>query len=185
MKLFRVGVLVFFMSFLSSTKAQVNLDSLFGVWNDETKADTSRLKAIHKIAFNGYLFSKPDSAFYYAQLEYDFALKVDNKKYMAQALNTQGVSFYFKGNYEKALEYYKKSLKIKEELGDKKGMGSSLGNIGIIYDDQGNYEKALEYYKKSLKICEEIGDKKAVGSFYNKIGNIYSAQGNNEKALAY
>ena len=49
MKLFRIGVLVFFMSFLSGIKAQVNLDSLFGVWNDESKADTSRLKAMQKI----------------------------------------------------------------------------------------------------------------------------------------
>ena len=133
MKLFRVGVLVFFMSFFSGVKAQVNLDSLFGVWNDETKADTSRLKAIYKISWDGYLFSQPDSAFYFAQQEYDFALKVDNKKYMAQALNTQGASFYFKGNYEKALEYYEKSLKIAEEIGDKKGMGSSYNNIGAIY----------------------------------------------------
>ena len=82
MKLFRIGALVFVMSFFSGVRAQVNLDSLFGVWNDETKADTSRLKAIDKIAWNGYLFSQPDSAFYFAQLEYDFALKVDNKKYM-------------------------------------------------------------------------------------------------------
>ena len=65
MKLFRVGVLVFFISFFGGIKAQVNLDSLFGVWNDETKADTSRLKAMHKIAWDGYLNTKPDSTFYY------------------------------------------------------------------------------------------------------------------------
>ena len=185
MKLFRVGVLVFFMSFFSGVKAQVNLDSLFGVWNDETKADTSRLKAIHKIAWNGYLFSQPDSAFYYAQLEYDFALKVDNKKYMSQALNTQGVSFAVRGNYEKALEHYEKSLKIRVEIGNKKGMGYSYNNIGLIYYEQGNFEKALEYFEKSLKIDEEIGDKKGMGLSYNNIGNIYINQGNYEKALEY
>ena len=185
MKLFRIGVLVFFMSFFSGIKAQVNLDSLFGVWNDETKADTSRLKAMHKISWNGYLFSQPDSAFYFAQLEYDFALKVDNKKYMAQALNTQGISFAIRGNYEKAIEYYEMSLEIREEIGDKKAMGSSYNNIGLIYSNQGNYEKALEYQVKSLKILEEIGDKRATGNTYQNIGNIYAYQGNYEKALEY
>ena len=67
MKLFRIGVIVFFMSFFSAVRAQVNLDSLFGVWNDETKADTSRLKAIKKIAFDGYMYSNLDSAYYFAQ----------------------------------------------------------------------------------------------------------------------
>ena len=56
-----------------SSKAQVNLDSLWSVWNDKTQADTSRLKAMKSIAWDGYLFSQPDSAFYFAQKGYDFA----------------------------------------------------------------------------------------------------------------
>ncbi len=134
----------------------VNLDSLWGVWNNKTQPDTNRLKAMHKIAWNGYLFSHPDSAFYFAQLEYDLAEAIGNKKKMAHALNTQGVTFYIQGNYEKALEYYDKSLKLKEETGDKKGMALSYNNIGLIYKNQGNYEKALEYYDKSLKVRESL-----------------------------
>ena len=109
------------------------------------------------------MFSQPDSAFYFAQMGYDFAEAVDNKKWMSTLLNTQGVSFYFKGNYERALEYYSKSLAIRKKLADKKGMGTSYGNIGNIYDDQGNYEKALEYHSKSLSIEKELGDKKGMG----------------------
>tara|TARA_B100001287_G_scaffold62849_1_gene51046 strand:- start:482 stop:2416 length:1935 start_codon:yes stop_codon:yes gene_type:complete len=165
--------------------SQVNLDSLRSVWNDTTQADTNRLKAIHDISWDGYLFSNPDSTFYYAQLEYDFALKVDNKKYMSNALHNQGASFYIKGNNEKALYYYEKSLKIKEEIGDKKGMGRSYNNIGNIYNIQGNDEKAKEYYEKCLKITVEIGYKKGIGGSYNNIGNIYKNQGNYEKALYY
>ncbi len=166
-------------------KSQVNLDSLWSIWNDTTQADTNRLKAIHKIAWVGYLFTKPDSSFYFAQLHYDFALKIDNKRNIAKALNTQGVSFYLQGNYEKALEYYEKSLKIAEEIGDKRGIGISYNNIGNIYSVQGNYEKALEYYAKSLKIAEEIGDKRAMRNYYTNIGLIYYEQGNYEKALDY
>ena len=111
------------------------------VWNDTSQADTSKLKAIHKIAWDGYLFSNPDSAFYFAQMHYDYAIKVGDKKNMARALKTQGVSFNIKGNYDKALEYYEKSLKISEEIGDKKGMGSSYNNIGNITKTKATMKK--------------------------------------------
>ncbi|HIA35261.1 MAG TPA: hypothetical protein EYN89_00645, partial [Flavobacteriales bacterium] len=96
---------------LSLTMASaLNLDSLWGVWNDKSQADTNRLKAMHKIAI-GIIYSQPDSAFYFAQLHYELAEATGNKKQMAKALNVQGVSFYFRGDYDKAIEYYTKSLK--------------------------------------------------------------------------
>ena len=42
---------------LFQVNAQVNLDSLWSVWNDTTQADTNRLKAMKKIAWDGYLYS--------------------------------------------------------------------------------------------------------------------------------
>nr|AOE12546.1 hypothetical protein [uncultured bacterium]CCF99360.1 serine/threonine protein kinases [uncultured Cytophagia bacterium] len=170
---------------LSSKAQEVNLDSLWNAWNDKTQPDTSRLKAMNKIAWDGYLFSNPDSAFYFAQMGYDLAVSISNKKSITAALNIQGISFALRGNNEKALEYFLKILEIKKELGDKQGMGVSYNNIGNIYKNQGNYEKALEYYSKSLVIREEIGDKKGVGSSYNNIGIIYKDQDNLEKALEY
>ena len=109
---FRFIYLLFLLISFSSN-AQVNLDSLWNVWNDKTQADTNRLKAMKSIAWEGYLFTQPDSAFYFAQKGYDFAKAKNNKKWMANSLNTQGASFYLKGNYEKALEYYSKISKFK------------------------------------------------------------------------
>jgi tetratricopeptide (TPR) repeat protein len=177
---------IFFLLLSFSSKAQeVNLDSLWSVWNDKTQPDTSRLKAMNDIAWDGYLFSQPDSAFYFAQMQYDFALSVNNKRFMAHSISTQGVSFAIRGNYEKSLEYFLKTLEIRKAIDDKKGMGDSCNNIGNIYDDQGNYEKALEYHSKSLAINKEIGNKEGMGVSYNSIGFIYSNQGNSEKALEY
>ena len=55
----------------------------------------------------------------------------------AKLLNNIGIIYYNQGNYEQALDYYSKSLKIKEELGDNEGIPSTLSNIGIIYYLQG------------------------------------------------
>ncbi|MDG2226728.1 MAG: tetratricopeptide repeat protein, partial [Flavobacteriales bacterium] len=181
---FRFIYLIFLLLSFSS-KAQVNLDSLWGVWNNNTQPDTNRLKAMKDIAWDGYLFSQPDSAFYFAQIEYDFAEAVDNKKWMADALNIQGISFAIRSNNEKAMEYYSKSLAIRKGIGDKKGIASSCNNIGNIYNSQGDYEKALEYYSKSLAIDKELDNKKSIGNIFGNIGRIYLEQGNYEKALEY
>ncbi len=170
--------------FTNSTQAQ-NLDSLWNIWQDETQPDTTRLIAIGNFAGDGYLYSKPDSAFYFAQLQYDYAKSNGLKKYMASALSMQGSSFYFRGNYPKALEYYKKSLAKWDELNNKKGIASALNNIGNIYNVKGNYPKALEYYKKSLAIKEKQGNKKGIASSQNNIGTIYFRQGNYSLAMAY
>jgi len=181
---FRFIYLLFLLISFSS-KAQVNLDSLWGIWNDKTQPDTNRLKAISNIASKGYLYSDPDSAFYFAQMAYDFAEARNNKKGMVKALHTQGVSLKIQGNYENALKYSLKSLAISKEIVDKEAMSASFINIGNILDNQGNYEKALEYFLKSLAINKELGDKKGMAASYNNIGNIYSNQGNYEQALEY
>ena len=104
-----------------NTIAQVNLDSLWNVWNDESQADTNRLNSIIDYAWDGYLFSNPDSAFYFGQLAYDYAVKVGNKKWMSGALNLQAVSFAIRSKNEEALKYYHEGLKIQIARNDKKG----------------------------------------------------------------
>jgi len=155
------------------------------VWNDESQADTNRLKAIHKFAWSGYLFTQPDSAFYFAQLEYDFAKSKGLKKQMANALNTQGLSFYIRGDYVNSIDFHTLSLTIREEISDKKGTANSLNNIGIIYRAQGNYATAIEYHTRSLAIKEEIGDKNGIANSLNNIGIIYDDQGDYASAIDY
>jgi tetratricopeptide (TPR) repeat protein/serine phosphatase RsbU (regulator of sigma subunit) len=172
--------------------AQVNIDSLWGIWNDENNTDSNRLSAMHQISWDGYLFTKPDSAFYFAQLELDFATEKELKKNMAAALNTQGVSFALRSDYDKAIIYYTQSLNIQEEIGDKSGIANALNNIGIIYKRQGDYDTAIEYYTKSLKIRKESdlldeqpGGKKQIAKTLNNIGHIYKRKGDYAKAIDY
>ncbi len=168
-----------------SSFAQVNADSLWGVWNDNTQPDTSRLEALDKMIWDVYLYSQPDSAFYFAQLEYDFANARDIKIFMGYALNIQGISFRLRGDYPKALEYYHRVLTIREEMGDKKRVAGSLNNIGLIYYNQDQYPKALVYYQRSLKIYEEIGNKMGAADVLNNIGIIYVKHKDKSKALEY
>ena len=120
--------------------------------------------------------------------------KLGDKLRISNSYNNIGVFYEKQGSfakdpkirtekYDKAVEYYLKSLKIREELGDKNGMTKSYHNIGFIHQEQGSfakdpkirmdkYDKAIEYYLKSLKIREEMGDKNGIASTNNNIASL-------------
>ena len=94
------------------SQAQINVDSLWNIWNNTTVADSLRIDALNEMAWSGFLFSQPDSAFACAQLAYELAEKLALKDRMAVSLNTQGASYWVRGIHSKALLYFKKSLEL-------------------------------------------------------------------------
>lgn len=162
---------------------QAGLDSLWAVWQDESQADTTRLNTMEKFIRQGYMKKKPDSTYYYAQLQYDFAKSKGLRKYIADALNLQGNSYYNRRDYPKALEYYQQSLKIREEIENKKGIAASLYNIAYAYFYLTDYPKALDYFKQTLIISEEVENKIFMADALKRMGYIYAQQGNKSKAV--
>ena len=55
------------------------------------------------------------------------------------------------GNYETAITYGYRALRIKESLGDSLGVAKTIGNLGAIYIDNSNYTKALECFQTAAK----------------------------------
>jgi class 3 adenylate cyclase/Tfp pilus assembly protein PilF len=168
-----------------SNQVQASLDSLYMVWQDQNKADSTRAMAYKEYIWNGFLFSQPDTAFIMAQelINYGF----DKNCLNAQALgyNIQGATWHVRGSYTKALDYYTESLKIQKQIGDQKGIAICLNNIGLIYVIQSDYPKALDYYQQGLKIEEEMRNPKGIATSLNNIGIIYNDLGNYPKALDY
>ena len=177
-------VLITFLCVFNSV-SQINKDSLWNIWNDNTLDDSLRIKAIDVLAWNGYLFSQPDSAFYLAQLQYDLAKVNNNKLPMARALSIQGSSSYIQSNYLLAIDYYKRSLKIYQSMSNKKGIASIYNNLGSTYETLSNYNKAIDYFQKSLKIKKDINDIKGVAASLGNMGNVYFELGEIEKAIDY
>jgi tetratricopeptide (TPR) repeat protein len=54
-----------------------------------------------------------------------------------------------RGERDKALECYRRSLAIERELGDTRGSGIAVGNMSVIYADRGDYDRALECYAQA------------------------------------
>ena len=77
------------------------------------------------------------------------------------------------GDGLKALEFFRKSLKLQEEISDKSGMAYTLNNMGLLLSYSGMEEEALSSLLKSLKLMEENKDKRGMVAAIGNIGVLY------------
>jgi tetratricopeptide (TPR) repeat protein len=101
----------------------------------------------------------------------------------AVSIHNLGIIAQQQGNYNQALNWYKKSLRISEELGNRDGMARSYYRIGIVAQYQGDYDLASECYKKSLHISEELGNRDGMARSYHQLGIVAQDRGDYEQAL--
>jgi tetratricopeptide (TPR) repeat protein len=90
-----------------------------------------------------------------------------------------------KGELDLAIEYYEKSMKIKEALGDRRGLGATCGNLGPVYARKGEWDLAIGYYEKGIEIFEALGDRHGLASTYNNLGLVYADKGEWDLAIGY
>ncbi|CAF4249134.1 unnamed protein product, partial [Rotaria sordida] len=92
-----------------------------------------------------------------------------------------------KGQYQEAVAFYEKSLKIKRKTlpEDHSSLAPNYTNIGLAYNNMGDYSKALEFYEKSLKIKEKAlpPNHPDLAASYNCIGAVYNNMGDYSKVL--
>ena len=158
-------------------------DSLWAVWNDPNQPDSNKLKAMYDIAWDGYLFSQPDSAHYYSGLQLELARESGQKRWEAKAWNLRGVSFFYRGDYPRGLECLTECLQIQEALGDDMGIAITLGNIGNIHRDLGEHDQALAHHQRALSISERVHDSTGIAVALNNMGGNYEARGDYARAI--
>lgn len=166
-----------------SSFGQTKADSLWGVWNDQTQADSNKLEALHEYIWEAYLFYNPDSAYYLAQILHDYAEEKGAKIFIGRAYATQGVSFAIVNEVDSAIVYYQKAMAVFNEIDYKKGMGSILNNLGLIYHSRGDLQNALAIYLKAKNLFIEMDDQLRVATIQTNIGQIYDDIGDQSQAL--
>ncbi|CAH3177381.1 unnamed protein product [Porites lobata] len=97
----------------------------------------------------------------------------------------RGNAYHSLGDFQKAIEYHQRHLKIWEEVGDRAGQGIAYCGLGNAYHSLGYFQKAIEYHEGHLKISKEVGDKAGEGKAYCNLGNAYQSLGYFQKAIEY
>ena len=110
---------------------------------------------------------------------------IEDKVGIAQMLSSIGTIAHHQGNDAEALDYYRKSLAMREASGDKEGSSDTMMAIGTIHTSQGTHAQAQEYYQKSLAIKEAINDKDGTADVLLNIGIDFKKQGDYAQALRF
>ncbi len=108
-----------------------------------------------------------------------------NKKVISSIYNEMAGIFDRQSNYNQALTYYFKALKISESINNFEGVAFGNANVGGLYLALGDFEKALKAYFKSLEVFEKHKMTKNKCVIFSSIGLIYVEQKKYDDAIKF
>lgn len=108
---------------------------------------------------------------------------IGNSRSEAESNFTKSTFFLKKYDYDQALGYTKKSLKLYEKEGNEIGIIRCLLRISNIFRSTGELNKALESVEKSLTLSEKIGNETWIANSLGMITHILMLQSDMDRAL--
>lgn len=181
----KVFLLIVFSIALLIVNAQNDIDSLKTLLQSKTKDDSIKADLLLQI---GISYQETDLAIslqYLSESE-KVATAIGNKKGIAMALKSKGLSYYFQDQYFEAIKTWNQTLEYVDTITDRVTIARVLSNIGLAYSKNGDEAKALDNHLKALKVGEEIKDTLRIVTALNNIGVVYMIKKDNyDKALTY
>ncbi len=100
-------------------------------------------------------------------------------------MNNIGIVHQERGDFRAALEYYLRSLAIKERIGPTDDVVSTLGNIGGVYALQGNAPQAIEYITRAIALAERFNIKRQMVDSTADLGRMLMESGRYDESEAH
>lgn len=87
-----------------------------------------------------------------------------------------------KGEWNKAVECFSRSLEILEGVGDERGMADTYNNLGFLYKDKEQWDEADECFDRSFNLSKKLSDERGMTISLNNLGLLYKDKGEWEEA---
>jgi class 3 adenylate cyclase len=99
-----------------------------------------------------------------------------------RVLDTLGMVYAAKGNFQIAREFYEQALRYKERFDDESGLALSHGQLGRLHLDWGHLDQAEEHFQEDLRLTQKILDGRGEAQMYNHLGQVALARAEREAA---
>jgi two-component system sensor histidine kinase UhpB len=164
---------------------QEKIDSIQNLLNQHPQRDTVRVKLLLDL---GKILTVTDIE--KSKLNSEEVLSISdslNYKYgMAFGYLRLGTYCSMKNNDADALNYYKKSLEISDQIKNNYIAGVVYTNLGTYYIQKlGNLDSGLVEYNNAIQHLEKTDNKEFLGLTLSNMGGIYIHKGEFKKALEY
>jgi PAS domain S-box-containing protein len=140
--------------------------------------------AILRIGTINRSLGNSEKALDYLKKGLDLAQKGDLRLMIGLFLEHIGLTYQSMGDFETALYFYNKALKLFRQAGDKKNEYQVQNNIGGIFLDQERYDEGLKFFTSLLQ-DPDTTDRQILGILYTRISHIYFKKKDNRTSLKY
>jgi len=113
-------------------------------------------------------------------------LEIENKNEVNIALLYSNLgNIYFGTDYNKATNYYQKSIIIRERINDSRGLTESYYNLALAFIDLKQYDKALYYLNKSKDLSIKVGSMESLMNCFHGYADLYECMGDMTNAYKF
>lgn len=149
----------------------------------KSKPDTNKVILLQKIG-SELEYSDPNKALEYAFDALELSKELDWENGMVTASNLIAIIYDTNSDFEKAIDYYRKSIAYAgRETSNEKAV--SLMNLGITYLKISEDNEAKNCFDEALDIFIENGDKEGEANILKLMGSLEMRNTNYGKALTY
>ena len=172
----------FILFFFTNTVSATFIDSLKRELK-KAKEDTNKVKLLINIADNYYNLNLK-TARNYANQSLKLATKLNYTHGRVSSLNLIGSTYDDQGEYNLALESFKKSLRVPNNT-NSFDLAQLYVGLGNIYLTKADYAQAINYYTKAVHIFGDKFNQHNKAIILMNIGLVFKKQENYKKALFY
>lgn len=116
-------------------------------------------------------------------LDLQKAESASNQLEIANICNKLGFNYWSAAQYQDAITYFSKSLKINEEVNNRNAIANINNYLGLIYSDLHQYEPAINHLTTALNIRQSLKDKKGQFSEMINLTVVYRQKNDYQKAI--
>lgn len=176
-------------------KTQIYNDSAFYYTRKALELSQEESKARARVLFNLASIQTnaknyKEAIAYYAQAK-DISMELGLVSQVSGCYNNLGAVYFFKGDYDLAIDNYQKSFEIVEKSNNTRGMATSLMNIGEALYKKNDLLESKEVLEKSLALLNTVSSEEPslAHRFYSQtllaLNKVPEAEENAQKALVY
>lgn len=159
-----------------------SVDSLLNVL--ETAHDTAKTKIFIELS-RDYNLSDNKKSRKYALAAISHAEKSGNKAAVGHAHNALAATYFYEGEFDKAIQTWKRALVVFEEVNNLVLQSNVWHNIGHGYSEKGEYGTAIAYFEKAYALADEADHDIGRANAYTSIGSTSIAQGDYSEAQTF
>lgn len=164
-----------------------SLEDLISNSKDKLKTATT-LKSKSKLSADlawYYCHVNVDSALVYGNESLRLSKETKNDTLIGQSLNDLSTVYFVRGDYPKAINLAKKSLKYRKKLSDTAGIASLYNKLGNNYNKTNVLDSTIYYYLKARDFYLKQSDSLNSYLIESNIASTYYTSGSYDKALKY